>query len=131
MIARSQFSLDQFDQEPPYSVEDGVSMGRAAISKTFTGDLTGTSTVQMLATRSPDGGAGYVAMERIHATVHGVSGTFVLLHAGTMTSEGNWATWPIVPGSGTGGLAGITGDGTIEIEPDGTHHFTLEYELPS
>jgi hypothetical protein len=41
-----------------------------------------------------------------------------------------WARWPVVPGSGTGELAGISGEGRIEIGPDGAHTFTLDYELP-
>lgn len=35
----------------------------------------------------------------------------------------------IVPGSGTGELAGITGTGGIEIDADGTHRVWFEYEV--
>jgi hypothetical protein len=36
------------------------------------------------------------------------------------------AAWP---GSGTGDLAGIRGEGRIVIADDGSHTFTLEYDL--
>ncbi|WP_324615422.1 DUF3224 domain-containing protein [Streptomyces sp. NRRL S-920] len=35
----------------------------------------------------------------------------------------------IVPGSGTGELAGITGTGGIAIDPDGTHRIWFDYDL--
>jgi len=41
-----------------------------------------------------------------------------------------WARWPVVPGSGTGELTGLRGEGQIDIAPDGTHSFVLDYELP-
>jgi hypothetical protein len=34
----------------------------------------------------------------------------------------------IVPASGTGELAGLTGTGRMWIEADGTHHLDLDYE---
>jgi hypothetical protein len=40
----------------------------------------------MLAVRTDvQGSAGYVAMERVGATLHGRKGTFALQHSGTMT----------------------------------------------
>jgi len=126
MPLTSTFTLDSFDQEQPHSDEDGVAFSRARIEKTFSGDIVGTSNVEMLASRAPSGGAGYVALERIRATFDGKTGTFALLHIGTMTSDTQWAKWPIVPGSGTGELAGINGEATIERDEDGTHRFTLE-----
>lgn len=45
--------------------------------------------------------------------------------AGTET----WARWPIVPGSGTGDLRKIHGEGQIDIDAQGRHTFTLDYEL--
>jgi hypothetical protein len=35
----------------------------------------------------------------------------------------------IVPGSGTGELAGITGDGSINVDEDGTHRVELNYSF--
>jgi hypothetical protein len=46
-----------------------------------------------------------------------------------MRGDDVWARWPISPGSGTGELAGISGEARIEIAPDGAHTLFLEYEL--
>jgi len=39
------------------------------------------------------------------------------------------ASWPVVAGSGTGELAGISGQVRIDNLPDGGHVLTLDYEL--
>ena len=89
------------------------------------GDLVGTGTVEMLAARSPSGGAGYVALERIEGTLAGKTGTFALLHLGTMDGSGESGHWPIVPGSGTGDLRGVSGTAKIERTEAGEHRVML------
>ncbi|MCH9681868.1 MAG: DUF3224 domain-containing protein [Deltaproteobacteria bacterium] len=130
MKLSSTFVLDAFEQADPYDEVDGVPLARAEIRKTFSGDIVGTGAVQMLSARSADGGAGYVALERITGTIGGRKGSFALLHIGTMSDGATWGRWPVVPGSGTGELAGLRGEGTIEIHGDGTHAFHLDIELP-
>ena len=39
-------------------------------------------------------------------------------------------TGTIVPGTGTGELEGITGDGTMLADDEGNHTLTLSYQLP-
>jgi hypothetical protein len=128
-IAVSSFVLDSFDEEPPYLEEPGVRYSRLRIAKTFRGDIEGDSTVEMLSVRAENGAAGYVAVERIKGTVKGIRGSFAVLHVGTMAGEAQWARWPVVPGSGTGELVNINGEGRIEIAPDGAHQFHLDYNL--
>ena len=61
--------------------------------------------------------------------VGGRSGAFSLLHIGTMEGTETWAKWLVVPGSGTGELRTIRGEGKIDIDAEGHHTFTLDYEL--
>jgi hypothetical protein len=49
---------------------------------------------------------------------------------GIMENGGYKLTVIVVPGSGTGELAGITGAMTIVIA-NGKHSYTLEYTLPA
>jgi hypothetical protein len=127
--AVSPFTIDIFEQSPPYAEDTGVAYARASVAKTFSGDMEASSTVEMLSVRVDGEGAGYVAVERVTGSVHGRSGTFALLHVGTMAGGETWARWPVVPGSGTGELAGLRGEGHIEIDPDGAHAFVLDYEM--
>lgn len=116
--------------EPPYDAADGVSLGRVTISKSFRGDLEGRSTVQMLsATTRVKGSAGYVALERVVGTLCGRAGSFVLQHSGTMNRGEAALSVTVVPDSGTGQLAGLTGKLVIDVD-EGKHMYTFEYTLP-
>ena len=126
-IARGTFDVSM-EAEPPFLEQDGVKLSRNVLSKEYSGDLAGTSEGQMVAayTATP-GSAGYVAIEHFTGSVGGKSGSFVLQHSGLMNRGDAKLTVTIVPDSGTGELAGISG--TLEIDNDaGTHSYVLEYE---
>ena len=119
----------KLDFQPPYDSTDGVSLGRATLTKQFRGDLTGTSTGEMLSVLTPvKGSAGYVATERIAATLHGRAGSFVVQHVGRVTRGEQELTITVVPDSGTGELTGISGRMTIEIV-EKQHYYSIEYTL--
>lgn len=77
-----------------------------------------------------EGGGGYIGHDRIAGTLAGRSGTFVFQHTGLMGPDGVTNTGTVVPGTGTGELEGISGDGTMLADEQGNHTLTLEYELP-
>ena len=101
-----------------------------SINKTFAGDLHGSSVGQMLAFRTPvQGSAGYVAMERVTATLAGRQGGFTLQHNGLMTRGTPQLSVVVVPDSGSEGLLGLSG--TLEITiSEGRHDYPLVYSLP-
>jgi len=104
---------------------------RMALKKTFHGDLEGTSAGEMMSTGGEIEGSGaYVALERVTGTLHGRKGSFALVHSGTMRKEGEFSmNIRVVPDSGTGDLAGITG--TFEIVFEGSdHRYHFDYTLP-
>ncbi len=115
--------------EPPFDDADGVVMGRTIFRKTFTGGLSGTSTVTMTSVMTPvDGSAGYVAVERITGDISSRAGSFVVMHVGVMDRGAPSLSLRIVPDSGTGDLTGIRGSMTIDND-NGGHAYTLTYEL--
>jgi hypothetical protein len=108
----------------------GIALGRMTLDKRFDGDLSGTSKGQMLtAMTAVKGSAGYVAIERVTGTLHGRAGSFVLQHTGTMNRGAPALTITVVPDSGTGALAGITGTFVMDIV-DGRHFYDFAYALP-
>jgi hypothetical protein len=124
--AKSSFVIDK-KTPSPVSFEGGQ-MAHTRFEKTFTGDIVGTSVVEALLAGLDNGGpAVYVGIERFDCTVEGKKGTFVLMHAATQHDSGGSASWTVVKGSGTGELAGISGDG--QILPN--HDFVLTYDLAS
>ena len=122
-----------FDVQLPPQAEDkgeGSTLGRRTIIKQFHGDLAGSSRGEMLAALMDGGSAVYVAIERVTGTLQGRQGSFVLVHNGVSTAEGQSLTISVAPGSGTRELAGLAGHMTLRIE-DGHHFYDLEYTLPA
>ncbi len=108
-----------------------ASLGRLTLDKRYHGDLEGSSRGQMLtAMTAVEGSAGYVAIENFSGTLHGRSGTFALQHSGTMSGGRQQLTIAVVPDSGTGELAGVSGQMAILIA-DGKHSYSLDYALPA
>lgn len=108
----------------------GTPIGRLSLDKLFAGDLVGAGEGEMLtAMTETKGSAGYVAIERVTGTLGGRTGSFVFQHSGTMNRGAPTLAVGVVPDSGTGDLAGITGTFTINIV-DGKHFYEFEYSLP-
>lgn len=109
---------------------DGPALGRMSIDKQFHGDLEATSRGEMLtAMGTVKGSAGYVAVERVTGTLAGRSGSFAFQHTGVMDRGTASLKITVVPDSGTGQLAGLTGTMTINIA-DKKHFYDFEYTLP-
>jgi uncharacterized protein len=105
-------------------------VGRMSIDKQFHGDLEAISKGQMLtAMTETKGSAGYVAIERVTGTLKGRSGSFALQHTGTMDRGVPQLSVTVVPDSGTGQLAGISGKMSINIV-NGKHSYEFDYALP-
>ena len=104
--------------------------GRMSIDKQFHGDLDAISHGEMLmAGTAVKGSAGYVAIERVTGKLHGREGTFILQHNATMTRGAGDLNIIVVPDSGTGELAGLTGKMMIVIGAGGAHSYEFEYAL--
>ncbi len=127
--ATSTFVIESWEGTP-YDEQDGATLTRTRVSKTFQGDIVGTSMAELLMAQAQEGSAAYVGFERIVGSVHGRAGSFVLHHNASMTRETQPATWSVVPNSATGDLRGLRGEGRITDLPDGGHTFTLAYDLP-
>ena len=67
--------------------------------------------------------------DRFSGSVAGRRGTFVFQHGGVRQGGELRSFGFIVPGSGTGELAGIQGSATISVDAAGTHALELDYDL--
>ncbi|HEY0782757.1 MAG TPA: DUF3224 domain-containing protein [Thermoanaerobaculia bacterium] len=105
-------------------------IARMALDKQYHGDLEATAKGEMLSVGSGTDGSGvYVAIEQVQGTLGGRTGGFALHHTGVMTRGTPQLTITVVPDSGTGQLAGISGRLEIKIE-NGKHSYDLAYTLP-
>ena len=134
MHASSTFTTSDYKpEERQTAVVTGVDVGVMTFAKTFAGDIDGRAETLFTSAYSHETGTGtYLAMESFTGTIAGRAGTVNIAHTATTTgADRTHHLMVIVPTSGTGELAGITGTGSLDIDPDGTHHFELDYELPA
>lgn len=109
---------------------DGTTLARMSLDKRFQGDLQATGKGEMLAARTGiPTSAAYVAIERVTGALHGLNGSFVLVHKGVMRQDAQDLLIEVVPDSGSGELAGIAGRLGIRIEAS-QHYYDFDYTLP-
>ena len=117
----------------PQAAEEagGAGLSRMLLDKQFHGALEATSRGQMLASGTGAAGTsgGYVALEVVTGTLEGRKGTFVLQHSATMNRGVPTQSITVVPDSGTGELAGLSGKMEIVIA-SGKHSYVFDYALP-
>lgn len=105
-------------------------VGRFTFTKQWAGALTGTSTGTMLSVGDPSTGtAAYTALEVVEGELDGRAGGFAFHQYGTMVDGADELRYTIVPASGTGDLAAIAGTLELDVDADGTHSYTLTYEI--
>ncbi len=130
MHATGHFDVKVAPQTPDNPQARASGLARLSLDKQFHGDLDATSQGEMLAAGDGTTSGAYVALEKVSGRLHGRSGTFVLVHRALMV-DGVPQEWTVVvvPGSGTGDLAGLAGAMTITIA-GGKHGYDLSYTLP-
>jgi Protein of unknown function (DUF3224) len=128
-------SIEILNQQPnrdekPYSEgQDLPKMTRAAVTKTFTGDIAGEGRVEYLMMYRSDGSAAFVGLERVVGHLAGKAGSFVLQRTGVFEDAMAKESYFVIPGSGTGELRGLRGEGTSAVGHGTEHPVTLNYEL--
>ncbi len=132
--AASTFEVTRWEPKSSEESGDRPVFGEVLVTKRYSGDLAGEGRARLLTCQADPAdrslGAGYVASERISATLDGREGTFVLHHWGAVAPGVPPRTGGhVVPGSGTGGLAGLAGEIEIAVAPGGTHTLRLDYAI--
>lgn len=127
--ANARFAIKNWD-EKPYSEGEGLPrLTRAKVTKAFTGDIEGEGQVEYLMMYRSDGSATFVGLERITGRIGSASGTFVLERFGTFEGGQAKESYSVIPGSGTGALGTLRGEGTSAVGHGTEHPFTMIYEL--
>jgi len=127
--AKARFAIKSWDEKPYSEGPDLPRLTRASVNKTFTGDIEGNGAVEYLMAYRSDGSAAFVGLERITGRIAGKSGSFVLQRTGVFEGGLAQESYSVVPGSGTGELHGLRGEGTSAVGHGSEHPFVLEYEF--
>ena len=126
--ASATFQVTNWDEKPYHEEKGEPKLTRATVTKTFRGELEGESVVEYLMVHQAEGTAAFVGMEHVKGKLGGKSGTFVLEHRGTYVGGTARAVCRIVPGSGTGELARLQGEGGFAARGREAP-FALDYEF--
>jgi hypothetical protein len=104
----------QNSEAKPYDQTASPALMEVRLSETFTGDIDGESPVRALQVLRDDQSASLVSVQRFRGKLGGRQGTFVLQGSEIVENGKIKATWFVVPGSGTGDLSGLRGEGGFE-----------------
>ena len=102
------------NQAQPFDTSAGPELVEISIRETFEGEMSGESVVRALQTKHADGTATQTSLQRVRGSLDGREGTYVLEGRGEVAGGKVSATWCVVPGSGTGRLSGLCGEGGFE-----------------
>jgi hypothetical protein len=127
--ANARFAIKSWDEKPYREGQDLPKMTRASVSTTFTEDIEGEGQVEYLMMYRADGTATFVGLERITGRIAGKSGSFVLQRTGVFENGQAKESYSVVPGSGTGQLLGLRGEGRSAVGHGSEHPFALDYEV--
>lgn len=127
--ANARFAIKTWDERPYSEGQDQPKLTRASVAKAYTGDLEAEGQVEYLMMYRSDGSATFVGLERIIGRIGDKTGTFVLQRTGVFEGGQAKESYSVIPGSGTGDLRGLLGDGSSAVGHGMEHPFALRYEL--
>ena len=127
--ANARFAITNWEEKPYGEGPDRPRLTRASVTKTFSGDIEGEGQVEYLMMYRDDGSATFVGLERVVGRIEGKSGTFVLQRIGVFENGQAKESYSVIPGSATGELQGLLGNGSSAVGHGMEHPFTLNYEL--
>ena len=127
--ALARFTIQSWDEKPYSEGPDQPKLTKAAVAKTYTGDIDGEAHVEYLMMYRSDGTASFVGLERFTGRLAGRRGSFVLQRTGVFEAGQAKESYSVVPGSATGELEGLTGEGATSLGHGKEYPFTLSYSL--
>ena len=109
--ATAKIEVHTYEPETYENSGGGTDLVEIHVTEAFHGDIEAEGVVRFLQAIRADGSASFVGIERVSGSITGRSGTFLLQDAGTVVGGIVSGDWFVIPGSGTGQLAGLRGTG--------------------
>ena len=125
--ATGHIDVKTYEPETYEEVDVGPDLVEIHVTETFSGDIEGEGVVRFLQAVREDGSASFVGVERVTGSVGGRNGTFLLQDEGTLEGSTVKGEWFVIPGSATGDLSGLRGEGGFEAELGQHASITLDY----
>lgn len=122
------FKIENWEETPFTNNEVGPKLAESSVEQTYSGDLDGKGTLKYLITTFDDEFSQFIGTERVVGELKGRAGSFILNHKGTHEDGVAKSSLEIVPGSGSGELSGIRGQGSFEASHENAT-LTLQYDF--
>lgn len=117
----------QHSESKPFDETTTPTLKEIILEEVFAGDIEGESSVRALQIQNEDRSASMLSVQRFRGTLGQRHGTFVLQGSETVKNGKIEAKWSVVPGSGTGDLTGLHGDGGFSGDFGKASHGFLDY----
>lgn len=127
MKASAQISVQKYEPVEYDKPAEGHTLAKIHVEESFSGDIEGVGVVEFLQAAGEDGSASFVGIERVTGKIAGKSGTFLLQDAGTVQGSLVSGQWFVIPGSGTGELKGLRGEGGFQANMGEGAQVHLDY----
>ncbi len=124
------FEILRWDEASYSETEGAGKLTLASVDKSYDGDLIGTGALNYLMNYNANGTTDFVGYERVIGAVGGRTGSFVLKHEGVDDGKVVSATCVVMPGSGTGELAGLEGGASYALGRMEGFTMTFSFDLP-
>jgi hypothetical protein len=130
-IMEARLRIESWDEKPYRELGEGGKLTRADVVLSGPGDELTSATFEALMFYRADGTSSYVTLMHITGTLDGRAGSFVLQGHGTFDGKAARGQSRVVEGSGTGGLAGLSGTAESVSTHDGYPFMplTLKYDI--
>ena len=125
--ATGKITVKSYEPAPYDEPADGPTLSRIHVEETFSGDIEAEGVVDFLQAQMADGSASFVGIERVTGSLGVRSGSFLLQDQGTVSGSTVSGEWFVVPGSGSGDLAGLRGEGGFSAQLGESADVSLEY----
>jgi len=127
--ANARFAIKTWDEKPYSEGQNLPKLTRASVTKTYAGDIAAEGQVEYLMLYRSDGSATFLGLERVVGELGGRTGSFVLQRIGVFEGGQAKESYSVIPGSATGALRGLVGEGRSAVGHGMEHPFALDYEL--
>jgi len=129
MQATGSVATDDWQEEVFGEVGGAPKLSLDRIRHTFSGDIEAEGAARFLNAYRGDAAATFAGFERVVGRLDGRAGSFVLHITGAYEDGVATMDWSVVPGSGTGELAGLRGEGGYVARMDGAEPYRLTYRF--
>ena len=127
VAAKGTTEVTRYEPTTYDETSEGPKLIEVQLVETFRGALEAQGTARVLQAHWGDGALRYCTIERVVGALAGRKGSFLLQVEGTVHGGHNKGAWSVIPGSATGELRGLRGDGGFEAEHGKRGAWTLDY----